>query len=131
MSGVGAGIQHADDSITMPIGLEDKNGKRYLSHYKAAVVRDSSLPALLGMDSLTKLNAVTRCRTGEIWFMKDGDCEITPKGDHVHLQMKKGALRPLVLPVGRFSETMATLGHNHLVASSNPVCSQPSSSSNE
>ena len=56
--GVGAGAQHADDSTRIPIGLEDKKGKHHLADYKAAVIRNSSLPALLGLDSLSDHNVV-------------------------------------------------------------------------
>ena len=64
--GVGSGTQHVDDSVLVPIGLEYKKGKLYVSHYKAAVIRNSNLPALFGMDSLDRLSPVIRCRTGEI-----------------------------------------------------------------
>ena len=76
VSGVGAGVQHADESIRASIGLEEKSGKHHLADYSAAVIRDSSLPALLGLDSLSDHNAVIHCRTGEIWFMDKQGCDI-------------------------------------------------------
>ena len=88
-SGVGQGVQHVEDKITVPIGLEDKNGKHHLGDFKPAVVRNSPLPELLGMGSLSKHNAVIRCRTGEIGFMDSVGCDVKPKGNHVHLQMVK------------------------------------------
>ena len=65
-SGVGSGNQHVDDSIKVPAGVADINGRRLLCHYKAAVVRDLNLPALLGINSLERLDFVIRCRTGEM-----------------------------------------------------------------
>ena len=48
VSGVGAGSQHADESIRVPIGLDDKSGNHHLADYSAAVIRNnSSLPAFL------------------------------------------------------------------------------------
>ena len=71
----------ADAKVSIPIGLQDTAGKKHLSTYKAAMVRNSNLPALLGIDSLERLNAVISCRTGEMWFMDDAGCDIKPKGD--------------------------------------------------
>ena len=116
VSGVGSGSQHADDRVSVPIGLQDTKGDRFLSSYRAAVVKDSNLPALLGINSLDKMNAVIRCRTGEIWFLGEDGCDIKPKGRHVHLQMKKGRTGHWYLPVGRFSEEMTKLIPGHMAS---------------
>ena len=76
----------------MPIGLEDTKGDKHLAAYRAAVVRQSDLPALLGIESLAKMNAVIRCNTGELWFMDSAGCDIVPKGNHVHCQTKKASV---------------------------------------
>ena len=135
--GVGAGSQHADESISVPIGLEDKCGKHHLSSYKAAVIRNSSLPALLGLDSLASHNAVIQCRTGEIWFTDKQGCDIKPRGNHVHLQMVKSRHGGhWYLPTGRSNDVMTKLGETatsgHLASSSDtPACGKSSSSSAE
>ena len=132
--GVGAGAQHADESIRIPIGLEDKKGKHHLADYQAAVIRNSSLPALLGLDSLAEHNAVIQCRTGEIWFTDERGCDIKPRGAHVHMQMVKSRHgNHWYLPIGRFNETMTQLGETlssgHLATSSTtPACGKASSS---
>ena len=132
VSGVGAGSQSAEDQILLPVGLQGTDGKHHLSHYRAAVVRNSNIPALLGIDSLTRLNAVIRCSTGEIWFMDSKGCDVTPKGDSVHLQMKRARSGHWFLPVGRYQETMTKLGYGHMVAKTNtPASANPSSSSAE
>ena len=138
VSGVGQGVQHVEDKFSVPIGLEDKKGKHHLGDFKAAVIRNSNLPALLGIDSLSKQNAVIRCRTGEIWFMDSAGCDIKPKGNHVHLQMvkSKSGSGHWFLPVGRFNEVMTRLGQastdGHLAtASTTPASGQPSCSSAE
>ena len=114
--GVGSGSQHADDYVDIPIGLEDKRPgqKNWLGMYRAAVVRNSSLPALLGIDSLKKHNAVIRCRTGEIWFLDNADVKIQPQGTYVHCQMKQARSGHWFLPVGRFNEAMMKMEHGHL-----------------
>ena len=136
VSGVGTGTQYADEKVRIPVGLEDTKGKFYLGDYNAAVIRNSNLPALLGMNSLAEHNAVIRCRTGEIWFTDSSGCDIKPKGNHVHLQMKRAASGHWYLPVGRFNEVMTKLGeattNGHLASTSNtPACGKPSSSSRE
>ena len=109
--GVGAGAQHADESIRIPIGLEYKKGKHHLVDYKAVVIRNSSLPALLGLDSLATHNVVIQCRTGEIWFTDERGCDIKPRGDHAHMQMVKSRHgNHWYLPIGRFNEVMTKLG---------------------
>ena len=130
VSGVGVGSQYADEKVSIPIGLHDTAGKKHLSTYKAAMVRNSNLPALLGIDSLERLNAVISCRTGEMWFMDDAGCTIKPKGDSVHLQMKKSRTGHWYLPVGRFGEAMTKLGAGHMAATSSTTAnaSQPSCS---
>ena len=87
--GVGKGAQTATEGITVPIGMEDTDGKTHLCAYRVAVVRGSDVPALLGINSLEKMNAIIRCGTGEIWFLDDAGVEIRPKGKFVHLQMEK------------------------------------------
>ena len=116
VSSVGNGTQHADERVNVPVGLEDTSGYTHLSAYRGAVVRDSNLPALLGTSGLERRSAVIRCRTGEIWSLDDEGCPIKPKGNHVHLQMKKGRTGHWYLPVGRFGEAMNKLGQGHLAA---------------
>ena len=123
VSGVGSGSQHADERVTIPIGLQDTAGKRFLSTYRAAMVRNSNLPALLGIDSLERLNAVISCSTGEMWFMDEAGCTIKPKGDFVHLQMKKSRTGHWYLPVGRFGDAMTKLGKSHMATSSDTPAS--------
>ena len=117
--GVGKRSQSVPERATVPVGLVGTSGKKHLSSYRAAVVRDSNLPALMGSGSLEKMNAVIKCRTGEIWVMDDQGCSVTPKGRHVHLQMKKGATGHWYLPVGRFSDALAKFaGGGHLATTS-------------
>ena len=114
VSGVGNGSQRVEEKITVPIGLEDNHGNKHLSNFRAAVVRGSDLLALLGINSLEKMNAVIRCGTGEIWFMDEKGCDIRPRGNHIHLQMEKGSSGHWFLPVGRFSEAMQKMSLGHL-----------------
>ena len=98
----------------MPIGMEDTNGKKHFCAYRAAVVRGSDVPALLGINSLEKMNAIIRCSTGEMWFLDDAGVDIRPKGKFVHLQMQKGSSGHWYLPVGRFSDAMEKMSVGHL-----------------
>ena len=92
-------------------------------------MKDSNLPASLGIKSLERLHAVIRCRAGEIWFLGGEGCEIKPKGHHVHLQMKKGFTGRWYLPVGRFSDDTTKMGHLAIAAVAPANENQSSSSS--
>ena len=118
VSGVGNDTQTSDERITVPIGLEDTKGNKPLSTYSVAVVRNSDLPALLGINSLEEMSAVVRCRTGEMLFLHDEGCDVKPKGNHVYLQMKKASSGHWFLPVGRFSNAMKKMAGGHLATTS-------------
>ena len=97
--------------------MEDVKGRHFLTAYKAAVVRNSNLPALLGIDSLGKHNAIIKCRTGEIWFLGDEGADVKPKGEFVHCQMKRnGPNGHWWLPIGRFNDAMIKMERGHLAA---------------
>ena len=112
--GVGEGAQVSREGIVVPIGMEDTNNTTHLCAYRAVVIRGSDVPALLGIDALRRMDAVIRCRTGEMWFLGEKGCDIQPKGKHVHLQMKKGKSGHWYLPAGRFSEAMEKMAVGHL-----------------
>ena len=100
------------------------------------MIRNSSLPALLGMDNLSAHNAVIRCKPGELWFMVKKGCDIKPKGNKVHLQMVKHRSGHWYIPIGRFNGVMTKLGETstsgHLATTSDKsVGGNPSSSSAE
>ena len=54
VSGVGSGSQTVEERVATPVGLEDVRGNKYLSTYRDVAVRNSSFPALLGINSLEK-----------------------------------------------------------------------------
>ena len=106
------------EGITVPVGLEGTDSKKHLCAYRAAIIRGSDVPALLGIDALRRMDALIRCRTGEMWFLGEKGCDITPKGKHVHLQMKKGKSGHWYLPSGRFSNAMEKMAVGHLATNS-------------
>ena len=110
VSGVGTGSQTCVDRLNLPIGIEDVNGNHHYNKYRAAVVSNSHIPGLMGIQSLARMNAVIRCRTGEIWFLGKEGCEIKPCENHVHIQMKKNRTGHWCIPIGRFSEAMKVMG---------------------
>ena len=48
--------------------------------------------------------------------MGEEDCDVKPRGDHVHLQMERANSGHWFLPIGRFHEVMTELGQGHLSA---------------
>ena len=74
------------------------------------------------------MNAVIRCKAGEIFFFGEAGCDIRPQGKHVHLQMETGQTGHWYLPVGRFGDAMSKLhDHGHLAATTSPVPAEKSS----
>ena len=56
--------------------------------------------------------------------MGEKGCDVKPKGDDVHLQMKRAHSGHWFLPVGEYQETMAKLCHGHVATvSSTPTIS--------
>ena len=98
-----------------PIGLEETKGKFHLVCYSAAVIRNFSLPALLGLDSLSDHNAVINCKAGETWFTDKQGCDIKPRIAHVHMQMVQSRHGDhWYPPIGRFNNIMTKLGEHPL-----------------
>ena len=66
VSGVGTGSQTCVGHLGCPIGIKDVEGNRHYNTFRAAVVSNSHIPGLVGIQSLARMNVVIRCRTGEI-----------------------------------------------------------------
>ena len=90
--------------------MEDVKGEHHFNQFRAAVVRESFIPGLMGIQSLARLNAVIRCRTGEIYFLGKEGCEIKPCENHVHIQMKRNRTGHWCIPIGRFAEAIKVMG---------------------
>ena len=117
VSGVGKGSQTAIDRLNLPIAMEDVKGEHHFNQFRAAVVRESFIPGLMGIQSLARLNVVMRCCAGEIYFLGKEGCEIKPCENHVHIQMKKNRTGHWCIPIGRFAEAMKVMGKGRVLSS--------------
>ena len=90
VKGVGKGSQTAQYEVTITGGLQDFDGELYEEVYKAPCLENSGVPALMGIQSLRRNDALIRCRTGEICFLGQGGwVNIEPSPGIRHFQMQE------------------------------------------
>ena len=132
VQGVGNGVQTADYEVTLTCVLKDTDGRLYEESYTAPCLEGSRLPGLIGIQTLSRNDALIRCRTGELWYLGPGGAEIKPSPGSRHFQMRKAKTGHWMLPVGHYGEKAQSYGtnlHTEAAASSPPVQSSDSSSS--
>lgn len=103
--GVGQGTSVANYQVELPLGCEDVEGNAFEMSFTAPCVENSSIPGLLGIDSLERYDALIRCSTGELWFLGSGGVEIKASPGSRQFQMRKARSGHWMLPVSRFSPT--------------------------
>ncbi len=111
VSGVGTGAQRCTYNCHVPCAVPTSHGKSvggYLKGtFKAPCAPNSSLPALMGLESIENSRALIDCNTGKVYFFGPGDykleehlppgtkcvqCEHAPSG---HLTMPIDEFGPL------------------------------------
>ena len=106
VSGVGQGSQSTSEAVTGVVGIEDSNGCGWLNEYKSPVFPTSYFPDLMGTQSLERLDALIRCRTGEIWFLGPDGVKIIPGKSAIHINMVRNRTKHWAIPVDRFQKNM-------------------------
>ena len=76
VEGVGKGGQSCAGEAIVPICLRSHTGCSPDASYKAAYIQGSEIPALLGLDTLTRMRCVLDCYNGVLFQMGDGDFHI-------------------------------------------------------
>ena len=103
VGGVGTGCQTAEYDAKVPIALRRTDGTVREAVYTAPMVKDSELPALLGLQSLMDNRAILDMRTQQLHFLGPGDCELNlPPGTDSY-QLEQAPSGHLMLPCSEFS----------------------------
>ena len=104
VQGVGKGSQQAEFEVTLTCGLQDVDGNFHEQEYTAPCLDDSHIPGLMGIKSLKNLDALIRCKTGEMWFLGSGGATIRTSPGSKHFQMKEARSGHWLLPVSKFGK---------------------------
>ena len=127
--GVGNGAQSARYEVNLTAGIEDTDGNFYEESYVAPCIENSGVPGLMGIQSLERNNALIRCRTGEIYFLGEGGCDIRPSLGSRRFQMVKAKSGHWMLPVTRFRQSGAKTSGITLTTAAAATSSSAASSS--
>ena len=76
VEGVGKGSQECTGDALVPICLKSDHGPKPDLLYEASFIKDSDIPALLGLDTLRRRRAVLDCYNGIMYEIAEGDYEI-------------------------------------------------------
>ena len=100
VGGVGHGVQTCLVEHVIPIRM--RGG--FSSCYRAPVVPNSSLPALLGNKSLMRNRALFDVRSGRLWFCGPGDVTIRVPPGTAGFQCKLSKSGHWMLPISHFDQ---------------------------
>lgn len=100
VEGVGSGASSCTHESTVAIALADGQ----IAHYRAPVVQESELPALLGLESMEKRRAILDLVHGKLIELGPGPFKLElPPGSRV-LQMQKSPTGHLMLPCSEWQD---------------------------
>ena len=107
VQGVGNGSQTCEFNAAIPIALAREDGSITLETYEAPVVPQSSIPGLLGLDSLTAKRAIINTFTNELILCGPGGCVLSPSPGSERFQLKRAPSGHLLLPVSEYQRITA------------------------
>jgi hypothetical protein len=114
VAGVGTGSNQASWEIQVPIAIGDSEGNTVLHTYKAPTVRESGkhLPALLGLQSMTKQNCVLEMAPGNEFLTMPGPGGYTVNWSPgtTRYRLERAPSGHLILPCDAFSKYKGTQG---------------------
>jgi len=119
VSGIGKGSQAAEYEVTVPIAVYDQMTNHImLDSYKAPVIPDSPIPALLGLETLVKHRAVINvfANPPELHFVGPGGIEMKLPPGTKSFHLERAPSGHLMLPVSQFAEYL----HQEKVSKSAP-----------
>ena len=100
IEGVGSGSNSCTHESTVAIALADGE----IAHYRAPVVQESDLPALLGLDSMERRRTILDLVHGKLIEVGPGPFKLElPPGSRV-LQMQKSPTGHLMLPCSEWKK---------------------------
>jgi len=108
VGGVGKGTNTADWEIQVPIAVADTEGSTNMHAYKAPTVRDEgrNLPALLGLQSMSKQNSVLEMAPGHEYLTMPGPGGYTVNWSPgtVRYKLVRAPSGRLILPCDAFTQ---------------------------
>jgi len=114
VAGVGTGSNEAAWEIQVPIAVADSDGNMVLHTYKAPTVREGGkhLPALLGLQSMTKQNCVLEMAPGNEFLTMPGPGGYTVNWSPgtTRYRLERAPSGHLILPCDAFSKCQRTQG---------------------
>ena len=123
VSGVGHGSDVATHNVSLPIAVKSVTGDCSAGTFDMPTVKNSKLPGLLGLNSLTSRRAVIDCATRKMYFLGPGDYDLAagmPTGTQV-FQLETAPSGHLVLPITHFKEFDRQQKHGNLTLDSVPL----------
>ena len=78
VSGVGNGTQECTHNCTFPIAMKRLDGTHSRGTFQIPVVKDSTLPGLLGLQSMRERNAILDMKTLQLHLCGPGDYDLLP-----------------------------------------------------
>ena len=109
VGGVGHGVQTCLVEHVIPIRM--RGG--FSSCYRAPMVPNSSLPALLGNKSLMRNRALFDIRSGRLWFCGPGDVVIRVPPGTAGFQCKLAKSGHWMLPISHFNQSSSSNAVSH------------------
>ena len=106
VAGVGHGSQEATHDLRIPVCLKQTNGTYSSGTFEAPTIKNSNLPALLGLNTLEKLGAIVNFKTHELFIPGPGEAklqEAMPSGTEAY-QLEKAPSGHLLLPCSHYDE---------------------------
>ena len=73
LEGVGHGSQVCDHDVFVPGVMPTTDGNGFRCVYQGPVIPDSDVPALFGLEPMSKLNTIIDCKTKRLHFLPSGD----------------------------------------------------------
>jgi len=114
VAGVGKGSNEADWEIQIPVAVGDVGGNAVLHTYTAPTVRKDGkhLPALLGLQSVTKQNCVLEMAPGNEFLTMPGPGGYTVNWSPgtTRYRLERAPSGHLILPCDDFSKCQGTQG---------------------
>ena len=78
VSGVGNGTQECTHNCTLPIAMKRLDGIHSRGTFQIPVVKNSTLPGLLGLQSMRERNAILDMKTLQLHLCGPGDYDLLP-----------------------------------------------------
>jgi hypothetical protein len=110
VEGVGDGAQRCTQDVSVAGAIPTKGDRPALRViYHAPVIPNSQIPALLGLETLSKMKALINCATHEIHFLGPDDSKSLdlPEGT-VTLQAELSKSGHMMIPFGEFKQLSNT-----------------------